>query len=57
MMKSAVDTLYRLQWQRESDPAAYRKILAFGERNTIHWDDSELKMQTQSESPTESRNP
>jgi len=56
MMKAAVDTLYRLLWQRENDPAAYLKILAFGERNTIAWDDPELKMPTQSGSPTESRN-
>jgi hypothetical protein len=57
MMKSAVNTLYRLLWQRENDPAAYLKILAFGERNNINWDDPELKMHTQSRSPTESQNP
>jgi hypothetical protein len=56
-MKSAVDTLDRLLWQRENDPAAYLKILAFGERSTITWDDPELKMRTQSGSLTESRSP
>ena len=43
LMKSAVDTLYRLLWQRENDPAAYLKNLALGERYTMHWDDPELK--------------
>jgi hypothetical protein len=43
MMKSAVDTLYRLLWQRENDPAAYLESPAFGERNTINWDDPELE--------------
>lgn len=43
IMKSAVDTLYRLLWQRENDPAACLKNLALGERYTMHWDDPELK--------------
>jgi hypothetical protein len=43
MMKSTVNTLYRLLWQRKNDPAAYLENLAFGQRNTIHWDDPELK--------------
>jgi hypothetical protein len=42
-MKSAVDTLYRLLWQRENKPAAYLEILAFGGRNTLHWDDPEIE--------------
>lgn len=43
IMKSAVDTLYRLLWQRDCDPAAYSENLAFGRRYTLHWDDPELK--------------
>jgi hypothetical protein len=43
LMKSAVDTLYRLLWQRENDPAAYLENLAMGERYTMHWDDPEIK--------------
>jgi hypothetical protein len=43
VMKSAVDTLYRLLWQRDYDPAAYNESLAFGRRQTIHWDAPELK--------------
>jgi hypothetical protein len=42
VMKSAVDTLYRLLWQRDYDPAAYNESLAFGRRQTIHWDAPEL---------------
>jgi len=57
IMKSAVDTLYRLLWQRENDSAAYLKNLALGERYTMHWDDPELKEHTESGSPTESQNP
>jgi hypothetical protein len=44
VMKSAVDAMYRLLWQRNCDPVAYNEALAFGRRNTIHWDDPELKM-------------
>jgi hypothetical protein len=43
VMKSAVNALYRLLWQRDYDPAAYNEALAFGRRHTIHWDDPELK--------------
>lgn len=43
VMKSAVDTLYRLLWQRDCDPAAYNESLAFGRRQTTHWDAPELK--------------
>ncbi len=43
VMKSAVDTLYRLLWQRDHEPAAYNEALAFGRRHTIHWDDPELE--------------
>jgi hypothetical protein len=43
VIKSAVDTLYCLLWQRDYDPAAYNESLAFGRRQTTHWDAPELK--------------
>jgi hypothetical protein len=43
IMKSAVDTLYRLLWQRDCDPVAYGEKLALGRRFTLHWDDPDLK--------------
>jgi len=43
LLKSAVNAMYRLLWQRDYDPIAYNEALAFGRRNTIHWDDPELK--------------
>jgi len=43
MMKSAVNTLYRLLWQRENDSAAYVENLALGQQFTMQWDDPELK--------------
>jgi hypothetical protein len=43
IMKAAVDTLYRLLWQRDCDPAAYNENLALGRRYTLHWDDPDLK--------------
>jgi hypothetical protein len=46
VMKSAVDALYRLLWQRDYEPAAYNEALAFGRRHTTHWDDPELKKPT-----------
>lgn len=42
IMKSAVDTLYRLLRQREHDPEKYRRNIAFGLRYTTHWDNPEL---------------
>jgi hypothetical protein len=57
IMKSAVNTLYRLLWQRENDPAAYLQILAFGERNAISWDDPELEIPQRWGPSTESQNP
>ena len=33
----------KLADKRDYDPAAYNEALAFGRRNTIHWDDPELK--------------
>jgi hypothetical protein len=50
IMKSAVDTLYRLLWLRDSDPAAYNEKLALGRRFTLHWDDPELKEPTRERS-------
>ena len=46
IMKSAVNTLYRLLWQRDRDPVAYNENLALGLRYTMHWDDPELKKPT-----------
>ena len=46
IMKSAVNTLYRLLWQRDCDPMAYNQNLALGRRYTLHWDDPELKKST-----------
>jgi len=43
IMKSAVNNLYRLLWQRDYDPMAYQENLALGKRYTLHWDDPELK--------------
>ena len=57
IMKSAVDTLYRLLWQRENDPAAYLESVAFGERNTIGWDDPELEKPQRRGLSTEGQNP
>jgi hypothetical protein len=43
IMKSAVDTLYRLLWQREYDAENYQRNVAFGLRYTTKWDDPELE--------------
>jgi hypothetical protein len=43
IMKSAVNTLYRLLWQRDCDPAAYEENMKLGRRYTLQWDDPELK--------------
>ena len=43
IMKSAVDTLYRLLWQREYDPEKYQLNVALGLRYAKHWDDPELR--------------
>ena len=43
VVKSAVDTLYRLIWQREYDTEKYRRNVEFGLRYTTHWDDPEVK--------------
>jgi hypothetical protein len=56
-MKPAVDTLYRLLWQRENAPAAYLESLVIGERHTINWDDSEIEKPWGREISTENQNP
>ena len=56
-MKSAVDTLYRLLWQRENDPEAYLRNLELGERYTKQWDDPELKKPWMSGWKNEGQNP
>jgi hypothetical protein len=57
IMKSAVDTLYRLLWQRENDSKHYLENLALGERYTARWDDPEIKEPQRKGLPTESQNP
>ena len=57
MMKSAVNTLYRLLWQRENDPAAYIENLALGQQYTMQWDDPELKKPARKRPSTNYRNP
>jgi hypothetical protein len=57
IMKSAVDTLYRLLWQRENDPKAYLEKLVLGERYTMRWDDPELKEPQRRGFPPETHNP
>jgi hypothetical protein len=42
IMKSAVNTIYRLLWLRDADPVAYNEKLALGRRFTLHWDGPEL---------------
>jgi|SRR5579872_2870899 hypothetical protein len=51
IMKSAVNTIYRLLWLRDSDPVTYNEKLALGRRFTLHWDDPELKPPTRKGSP------
>jgi len=43
IMKTAVNAMYRLLWQRDHDPEAYLKSLALGERYTLRWDDPEIE--------------
>ena len=59
LMKSAVNAMYRLLWQRDYEPAAYNEALAFGRRNTIHWDDPELEKPRRGSRPSDlpRRNP
>jgi hypothetical protein len=39
MMMAAVNTMYRLLWQRQHDPEAYLRSLSFGERHVHRWAD------------------
>jgi hypothetical protein len=41
MMKSAVNVMYKLLWNREHDTEAYRKSIEYGVRFTSRWDDPE----------------
>jgi hypothetical protein len=41
MMKSAVNTVYKLLWNRNHDGEAYRKSIEYGLRFTSRWDDPE----------------
>ena len=50
-MKSAVNAMYRLLWQREHNPTAYAESVALGERYTRAWDEPELKTQLGHEHP------
>jgi hypothetical protein len=43
IVKSAVDTLYRMLWLRSATPEKYQRTIAFGRHYTTHWDDPELK--------------
>jgi len=43
IMKSAVDALYRLLWQRQFDPEKYQRNIVFGMRYARQWDDPELR--------------
>lgn len=43
IMKSAVNKMYRLLWQRDHDPGAYLKSLTLGERYTLRWDLPEIE--------------
>lgn len=42
IMKSAVNRLYSLLWQRENDVADYAKSLALGMKYSTRWDDPEI---------------
>lgn len=53
VMKAAVDTLYRLLWLREHDPEKYAEQVAFGQRNTLHWDDPEIRKPARGTTRTE----
>lgn len=53
VMKSAVDTLYRLLWLRVHDPEKYAEQLAFGQRYTLRWDDPEIRKPARNRMHTE----
>ena len=56
IMKSAVNTLYRLLWQRDCDPVAYQENMKQGRRYTLGWDDPELRAPSRKGSPPTKRN-
>ncbi len=39
IMKQAVDTVYKLLWQKENNPEKYKATLEFGNRYTRFWDE------------------
>jgi sulfatase maturation enzyme AslB (radical SAM superfamily) len=41
IMKSAVNAVYKLLWNRDYDSDAYRKSIEYGVRFTSRWDDPE----------------
>jgi len=41
IMKSAVNTVYKLLWNRDHDSESYRKSIEYGVRFTSRWDDPE----------------
>ena len=41
IMKSAVNKVYSLLWQRENDSEAYARSLILGGRSTQRWDEPE----------------
>lgn len=43
VMKAAVDSMYRLLWQRQFDPDKYQRNVVFGMRYARNWDDPELR--------------
>jgi hypothetical protein len=57
IMKSAVNTLYRLLWQRKHDSEAYIENRTLGQQYTMQWDDPELKKPVRKRPPTTNQNP
>jgi hypothetical protein len=55
IMKSAVNAMYRLLWQRDHDPTAYLKSLTLGERYTLRWDDPQIERPQPGVSPNSSK--
>jgi high-affinity K+ transport system ATPase subunit B len=39
IMKQAVDTVYKLLWQKQNNPEKYEATLEFGNRYTRFWDE------------------
>jgi hypothetical protein len=57
MMKSAVNTLYRLLWQRKNDSVAYIENIALGQQYTMRWDDPDLNNPERKRPLTTNQNP